>query len=204
MDTTFWVIMGSFMGFILLCTIASIIITRSATRKEKAAKKEYEDQLAQAGFQIERTWDGLANVLYIDDSNKLLNINKINFAGDSAYSEPMKIYRFSDLLGFDVLYDTETTTGSSVSGTVIGGLMFGVVGAALGSQFWKKSQEVYCNLRVRLNVADAQTPEIMIPFARFEKIDEFASVLKSILPAAANGTQTVGSAESQATQTNIT
>lgn len=73
-------------------------------------------------------------------------------------------YNFSDLLDYEVLEDGITIAKSNAGKALVGGALFGVTGAIIGSSS-KRRQTPYCtSLQLRMVFNSLENPDIIIPF----------------------------------------
>ena len=90
--------------------------------------------------------------LQVDENNKLFKVGK-------------DVFRYSNLLGFELLEDEQTITKGGLGRAVTGAVLFGGVGAVVGGVTGgKKSKGVCSSMKIRLTLKDAYTDTVYIEF----------------------------------------
>lgn len=81
-------------------------------------------------------------------------------------SKVPKVRKYSDILDFDLLEDGETlTTKKGFGRAVVGGVLFGGVGAIVGGVTGKNKNKNVCNsLKLKITLKDLEEPNIYINF----------------------------------------
>ena len=112
------------------------------------------------------------------------------FEGSGTIILDEKPYSFSDLINVDlvkdntVIYTTKTSTSSMLGRAVVGGALFGGVGAIIGGSTAKSgtvSDSSYSLYSLYINLNSLTTPQICIEFAVYEKEAREAVALLSII-----------------------
>lgn len=107
------------------------------------------------------------------------------------------IFRYSDLVGAEVLQNNEQVTSGSLGSVVAGGLLTGGVGAILGGVVGPKTtKEVCSSLQIKLALKSMQRPVVYIDFIStttkksdplykkaVQRVDECMAILTNILEA---------------------
>lgn len=76
-----------------------------------------------------------------------------------------KIFRFEELRSYELLEDDSEVSGGGVGRAVVGGVLFGGVGAVVGGMTGKKkSKKVVETLVLKINLNDLDFPCIMVPY----------------------------------------
>lgn len=74
-----------------------------------------------------------------------------------------KLYRFSDLIGYELSEDGRSTISSTAKDAAIGGILFGTTGAVVGASSKKDIDEYCSNISISLTVNDVSEARIVIP-----------------------------------------
>ena len=105
----------------------------------------------------------IARVMEIDENHKLV---KFIAHGTSVWfgkEEKERIYKYKDIVGYELIENNGAVTKGGFGGTVAGGLMFGGLGAVAGSVLGKKKISLCNNMSVRITVNDSNNPMVNIP-----------------------------------------
>ncbi len=78
------------------------------------------------------------------------------------------IFPFSTLIDFELIEDGVSITKGGLGGAVVGGIVFGTVGAIVGSELGKKQKDVVNKMSVVINLRDEWVPRIEIPLITTE------------------------------------
>lgn len=127
----------------------------------KKSKESIEDKLSAAGFEVtKKLYSGNplsgAPSLFMDD-----NHNKFAVVHGKK-SEP-KIYNFSDIIDFEILENGNSKYKGHAGSALVGGLVFGAVGAIAGASRQKKEVSFCKSLSLSITVNDPDSPRIVIP-----------------------------------------
>lgn len=181
--------------FIFIVVIIIIFVVVSVNFNERNKKlNSKKDELEQAGFNVDKmaTDNEKYFSLYVDDKAKewMICHLKENYE---------RSFEFEDLLSFEIIEDDESIIKGSSGRTIIGGLMFGGLGALAGASASKKQKTTCTNLILNIVVNDLSRPNFTLSFISnetnkssfvyknaIEKAREFAAILKYILENAKN------------------
>ena len=146
------------------------------------------DSLTQNGFTISKQVTDTENnySLLVDDSNH-------NWAIINARLGTSTLYDYSDLIEYEILEDGNSVVKGRVGSAIVGGLLFGGIGAIAGATRSKKVKNTCKSMSVNIVVDNLERPRILIPLVTTEtktdsfiykiaaeKAQEFASVLSII------------------------
>lgn len=129
---------------------------------KKSKKEIISEKLSAKGFKITKElYDGdfLSGTpaLYMDDENNKLAVVQ------SKKSEPL-IYDYRDILDFEVMENGSSKQKGHAGSAIVGGLMFGTVGAIAGASRKKKEIPMCKSLSLSITVNSPDCPRIDIPF----------------------------------------
>lgn len=149
---------------IILIIIVALCIFMAVNllKKQKKAKNEIEEKIKAEGFIISKKIQTSNSRLYVDD------VNKKWFVQDNRYNSNPKFMKFSDLLEFEIYEDGNSIAKGKTGRALVGGVLFGVVGAVAGSAGKKEIKNTCSALQVRIRVNDLQCPEITMPIIMSE------------------------------------
>lgn len=92
------------------------------------------------------------NFIEIDDINKKILINK-------------KIYNYNEIIDFELLEDGESIAKGGLGRALVGGALFGGVGAIVGGITGGKKSKPICNsLKVKITINDINNPTVYVNF----------------------------------------
>lgn len=126
--------------------------------KEESLRKAQEFQEAQAELaDIFKATKDLVQVAF-DDVNKLIRVKPNIFA-------PPFIFPYSYVKGYELIEDGAQVSGGGLGAAVVGGVLFGGVGAITGSVVGrKKSRATVDNLTLQINTNDLQNPIVSVQY----------------------------------------
>lgn len=76
-----------------------------------------------------------------------------------------KVYKYSDIVDYELLEDGESITKGGLGRAIVGGALFGGVGAVVGGVTGGKKSKSICNsLKIKITVNDLNNPAIYINF----------------------------------------
>lgn len=127
----------------------------------------------------------IKNYFYIDEINKLWCVPKISFWTNELKREKTLFYSYSDIVSFELQLDGKTVTSSTSGGlgsAVVGGLLFGGVGAIVGSNTGKKHTNTTVNSVYTINITinSMKNPNISIDIDNKKTANELISALQLI------------------------
>lgn len=153
------------MGFIMkiivlgvLVGIVVIIITDREQKKKGSAIASTSLDLENKGFIISKQVfaPGNALSLLVDNTN-----NK--WAIVSPHTPHVDILDYSDLIEYELLEDGDSLVKGRVGSAVVGGVLFGGIGALAGASRKKKVKSVCNSMSVRIVVNNLDNPQYVIP-----------------------------------------
>lgn len=149
---------------IILIIIVALCIFMAVklSKKQKKAKNEIEEKIKQDGFIVSKMIETSSSRLYVDD------VNKKWFVQENRYNSNPKFMNFSDLLEFEIYEDGNSIAKGKVGSALVGGALFGVIGAVAGSAGKKEIKGTCSAMQVRIRVNDLQCPEITLPIITAE------------------------------------
>lgn len=97
----------------------------------------------------------------IDDTNKTWLIDNRNILNKTM----PKIYNYSDILDYELLEDGESIASGGLGRALVGGVLFGGVGAIVGGVTGNKKSKSICNsLRIKITTNDINNPVVYADF----------------------------------------
>lgn len=184
---------------ILTLTVIIIVFTIitlnyiSVQNKNKTSINRYEKTLTSNGFIIDRKiinsdTDKIIDadhILYIDSNNKKWSIYIKNVS-------TVKIYNFSDIYDYSIIENGNSILQGRSGSVIVGGLLFGGIGALAGAARERKNQSTCSNLRIKIFLNNQSsiiinliTREVKTNSSDYEfaikKAEEFESFLKYII-----------------------
>ena len=153
--------MGFIMKFILLGVvigIVAIIITGREQKKKGRAIASTSLDLESKGFVISKQVFAPGNVasLLIDNTN-----NK--WAIVNSRTSNVDAMDYADLIEYELLEDDERLVKGRVGSAIVGGMLFGGIGALAGASRKKKIKSICNSMSVRIIVNNLDNPQYVIP-----------------------------------------
>ena len=183
--------MGGWIVAIILVsaiTIAIIKGMREKFRKEKILEKE--NKLISIGFQIDQSVTDINNrySMFVDDLKEQWAVYDYN-------DDICNIYKYEDLVAFEIKEDNQSLISGRAGSAVVGGLLFGGIGALAGSSMSRKVQDSICeSFELLLTINNMKSPNFKIEFIDKEirrdsreyeeimgKAEKVVSIIKLIL-----------------------
>lgn len=126
-----------------------LAIMEASNQKIEASKKD----LVSAGFQIEKDVKEPSGNFYlaIDAKNRRWVLVIPNLP------HPY-IYKFKELISYELVDDGETTYSSNAGKALVGGLLFGAAGAVVGAASKKKVETTCEDMHIDLNINVIKSP----------------------------------------------
>lgn len=131
-------------------------LTSKRTTSDIVAAQDASKKNAQT-FSIFSKTDSVGEYLEIDRNNKLWIV-----PGLAGTKENPKVFRFDDLIDYELIADETSIKKSGLGSAVAGGLIFGGVGAIVGGAAGKKSLEAISSLKIRISTKDEIFNSLMI------------------------------------------
>lgn len=107
-------------------------------------------------FQITTQID---NYLYLDETQRKFALPKLSFTGKV---KDMDIFNYDDIVDFELLEDNKSISNGNIGRAVVGGVLFGGVGAIVGSTTGRKKKEICKKLQIKITVNDISNPVVYI------------------------------------------
>ena len=93
----------------------------------------------------------------IDDDNQKIAISGVNTTADESFFD-FKIYNFMDIVSVDVVEDGNSAISGNVGSTIIGGILFGGIGAIAGAAKGKKIKKICKTLEIEMRFDSLNEP----------------------------------------------
>lgn len=111
----------------------------------------------------------IGRFIYFDDTNKKFLIP----------AKKSQIYDYSDILAFELLEDGNLISKGGVGRAIVGGALFGDVGAIVGSNTGHRQEKICSKLQIKITVNDMRSPTVYINFIESE-IEKDKAIYKQL------------------------
>lgn len=180
------------MGIVIIILFAIIgvaIYTGVQKNKRESSINNLENNLNGGSFKSDKKVVNIDSTfsLFVDNRNKKWMIYDV-------YSNYKQTMNFEDLLSFELVEDNESLVKGRAGSAVVGGLLFGGLGALAGASRSRKIKGVCNNMQINVIVNNLNCPNITIPLIinqtkkdsfiykeSFKNAQEFVGVLKYIM-----------------------
>lgn len=154
-----------------------LAIMEASNQKIEASKKD----LVSAGFQIEKEAKEPSGNFYlaIDSKNRRWVLVIPNLP------HPY-IYKFKELISYELVDDGETTYSSNTGKALVGGLLFGAAGAVVGAASKKKVKTTCKDMHIDLNINVIKSPMQVLQIINDAEISRDSELYKQNLAFAKN------------------
>lgn len=154
-----------------------LAIMEASNQKIEASKKD----LVSAGFQIEKEAKEPSGNFYlaIDPKNKRWVLVIPNLP------HPY-VYKFKELISYELVDDGETTYSSNTGKALVGGLLFGAAGAVVGAASKKKVKTTCKDMHIDLNINVIKSPMQVLQIINDAEISRDSELYKQNLAFAKN------------------
>lgn len=122
----------------------------------------------------------VGNFIHFDDVNRRFALPKTTVTGKIV---DLQIYDYSSILDFELLEDGNSIEKGGVGRALVGGALFGGVGAIVGGSTGHKHKETCSKLQIKLTLSDMSSPVIYINFIESET-QKSGSLYRTIYPLA--------------------
>lgn len=153
--------MGFITKYLLLVALAgiiAIIITDRSQKKKRRSMASTSSGLESRGFIISKQIFAPGNALSLVADN----INN-KWAIISPRTSRVDILDYSDLIEYELLEDGESLVKGRVGSAIVGGMLFGGIGALAGASRKKKVKAMCNSMSVRIIVNNLDNPQYVIP-----------------------------------------
>lgn len=141
-----------FFALIFSTIIVAVVLVETKKDKLIEARMTVEDNLQKQGFNIEKQ-AGLTAKLYIDNIQKLWAVN------EWTESTNIKIYKFSDLIDFELIEDDISLMSGGMGKALVGGALGGTKGAIIGSAGSRQIKQKVTRLEIKIRTNDFEHPQ---------------------------------------------
>ena len=107
----------------------------------------------------------IGNFIQFDDVNKKIAIPKTSLTGRIL---DMQIFDYSSIVGFELLEDGNSVEKGGVGRAIVGGTLFGGVGAVVGASTGHKHKATCSKLQIKITLNDISVPVVYINFIMTE------------------------------------
>ena len=107
----------------------------------------------------------VGNFIQFDDRNRKFAIPKTNLIGKI---KDLAIYDYSDILDYELIEDGNSISKGGVGRAIVGGALFGGIGAIVGGSTGHKQKSTCSKLQVKITMNNMSYPTIYINFIEVE------------------------------------
>ncbi|MCH5152267.1 MAG: SHOCT domain-containing protein [Clostridiales bacterium] len=189
---TLGIVLLVIVGIVVVVIVCSVIFWGiPENKRQKEASHNHWEILNKNGFKVSKyvTNDDYPHVfsIFIDLKNKKWSYYD--------YSKKIsKIYKFEDLLDYEIVEDGQSIVQGKTASTIIGGVLGGGLGALAGASGSRRIDNVCNKLEIKLNVNNVTMPSIQLVLldketakgsakykSCYDKAIEFEAILKIIM-----------------------
>lgn len=121
--------------------------------------------------EVFHTTNKFEKFMELDENNKLLKVPCFS---------PSLILSYSDIISYELLQDGEAITKGSIGNAIVGGALFGGVGAIVGGSIGsKKTKQEISEYRIKIITKNKSYPELFINFLTVGKVKSGSILYKS-------------------------
>ena len=177
---TLYVVLGIFVlaagGFLIAFSIYQKIKENNKSDQENAIEFVCHAYKNNPSLLDKNLYESISytNIKTISVSATLTKDNKIHFDEQEQkiifemINMPKAEYLYSSILRYEVVENGTSVVKGTAGKALVGGLLFGLEGAIVGSSGSKKLQDKCKELKVIIYLNDFQTPSIIVPFINYE------------------------------------
>lgn len=152
--------------FVLIVVIIIIIINnRKKSTKKINEKQEWNnkciDFMKKTDFNFDKIIEDEIFIFAADEKNKKCCVFTRNMNAPMAFN-------YLDIIEYEIYENGSSVMKGSAGSAIIGGLVFGVVGAVVGASRSKIINEMCDTLQVRISINNLQTPEAIIDINQYK------------------------------------
>lgn len=92
---------------------------------------------------------------------------------------PNLVFAYNDIISYELLENGETITKGSLGGAIVGGALFGGVGAIIGSGMGSKTKQEINEYKIKIITKNPCYPEVYINFLTTGKVKSDSILYKS-------------------------
>lgn len=101
----------------------------------------------------------VANFLYLDDNQKKFALPKVTTLGKV---KDMNIYNYEEIIDYELIEDGNSISKGGVGRAIVGGVLFGGVGAIVGGSTGHKNKQTCSRLQVKITLNNISCPVVYI------------------------------------------
>ena len=122
----------------------------------------------------------IGNYIHFDDTNKKFAILETNLSGKL---KDMQIYDYSSIVEYELLEDGNSIEKGGVGRAIVGGALFGGVGAIVGGMTNHKHKATCSKLQIKITLNNISNPVVYVNFIETETKKD-GIIYKSVFPMA--------------------
>ena len=148
-------------AIVVILIVVAVFMSLQQKEKRESAIETAKDELKRKGFVISKEVANSENThtIFIDgDSDKWAILCFSN--------SKLDIYDYKNLIEFELMEDGESIIKGRTGSAIVGGALFGAVGAVAGASRKKKVRPVCNSMWIQIIVDDLKNPQHKIPIIK--------------------------------------
>lgn len=141
-----------------------IIIVGCFIKSQKKLDKQLAEQERMENIEFDIT-QNVDNYLYLDENRKKICL-PMGFVKKKI--DPNRIFNYADILNYELLEDGNSVSKGGVGRAVVGGALFGGVGAIVGGSTGQKQKQTCTKLQIKITTNNIKHPVEYIDFIIME------------------------------------
>ena len=169
---------GAFFLLIIMAIVVGISKGQSIRDENIAAAQTIEAKLREQNFIIEKEIGNDLTKIYVDNTHKQWAIKEKGINTD------VRIYKYSDLIDFELLEDRNSVIKGSAGRALIGGALGGTKGAVIGGSGSRAVKETVGLLEIKIRINDFEYPQYTIEFIKGYALPKNSTSYRQIMDVA--------------------
>lgn len=144
-----------------------LLMKERIEKEKKLSSEQFIDHISKTIKYFEKL--GFTKNTYYNEIFLFVNATSKEWIIHKLYSENYEILNFSDLIEFSIYKDNQAVSSGTVGSAIIGGMLFGAVGAIAGANSQKNVKEQFSSIIIKINLNNINSPLITIPIFKFDQ-----------------------------------